>query len=519
MTAVLLFVVVKNSLPVFWPSRVAQLEMNDGTKILGEWLQTEENPDTEVVRVKLKTGNREMDAQRQDFHWFRVDRIEKKSYPADVLVLERLEHGNFYGYLKELTLPDLAASGEETNEFDLDTAIAACHARQETLLGPVADALYRMNLQLRSLRYEALEAEYKKKHSPRADNSALDERLAEIDEQADQIKKDSDQLVLEQHELEAGLRENVAIMADVMGNTKKVALVDIVRAYRPNRMGLGQQLGHYAVKVWEVIWENPRESNQEGGLFPCIFGTVLMIFLMAITCFPLGVLAGIYLGEYAKEGPLVRMVRVAVNNLAGIPSIVYGIFGLAFFVYGLGGMIDHWIVPERVEASEPLFGHGCILWASLTLGLLTVPVVIVSTEEALRSIPRGISEGSYALGSTKFQTLVRLLIPIGSPGIMTGFILAMARAAGEVAPLMITGMVKSAPVPLDGEFPYLHLNSKFMHLGFHIYDVGFQSPNVEATKPMVYVTTLVLLVIVLTMSSVAIWLRNRMRRRFQVRTI
>ena len=156
----------------------------------------------------------------------------------------------------------------------------------------------------------------------------------------------------------------------------------------------------------------------------------------------------------------------------------------------------------------------------MTLGLLTVPVVIVATEEALHTIPRGFREGSYALGATKFQTLVRVLIPMASPGIMTGFILAMARAAGEVAPLMITGVVKLAPnLPLDGHFPFFHFDRKFMHLGFHIYDIAFQSPNVEATKPMVYVTTLLLVLIVLVMSSLAISLRNRMRKRYQSRAI
>jgi phosphate transport system permease protein len=297
-------------------------------------------------------------------------------------------------------------------------------------------------------------------------------------------------------------------------------LIDIVRFYQPNKMGLLAKCRHYVGKLGELFWENPRESNTEGGLFPAIFGTVMLIFLMAMTCFPLGVLAGIYLGEYAKDGFLVRLVRIAVNNLAGIPSIVYGIFGLGFFVYGVGGLLDQWLFPERVAAGTPTFGTGGILWASLTLGLLTVPVVIVSTEEALRAIPRATREGSHALGATKLQTLVRVLVPMASPGMMTGFILAMARAAGEVAPLMITGVVKLAPrMPLDGTFPYFHLDRKFMHLGFHIYDVGFQSPNVEASKPMVFVTTLLLLAIVLAMSGTAISLRNRMQKKFLVKTI
>jgi phosphate transport system permease protein len=275
---------------------------------------------------------------------------------------------------------------------------------------------------------------------------------------------------------------------------------------------------HYSAKVIELFTTDPRESNTEGGLFPAIFGTIMLVFLMSLLSFPLGVVAGIYLREYAREGILVKIVRIAVNNLAGIPSIVYGIFGLGFFVYGIGGTIDQVFFPERLPT--PTFGTGGILWASLTLGLLTVPVVIVATEEALGSIPPGTREGSLALGATKFQTLLRLLIPMASPGIMTGFILAMARAAGEVAPLMITGVVKLAPaLPLDGQFPYLHFDRKFMHLGFHIYDIGFQSPNVEAAKPMVYVTTLLLIMIVLGMCSVAIHLRNKMRRRYAISDI
>ena len=245
--------------------------------------------------------------------------------------------------------------------------------------------------------------------------------------------------------MEASLRRDVAVLTDGAGKTAPIVLADVVRFYQPNAMGLPAKVGHYLGKIWELLTDNPRESNTEGGLFPAIFGTVMLIFLMAMSCFPLGVLAGVYLGEYAKDGLLVRLVRIAVNNLAGIPSIVYGIFGLGFFIYGIGATLDQWFYPERVAAGSPVFGTGGILWASLTLGLLTVPVVIVATEEAIRAIPRGVRESSYALGATKFQTLLRVLLPLASPGIMTGFILAMARAAGEVAPLMITGVVKLAP--------------------------------------------------------------------------
>lgn len=300
---------------------------------------------------------------------------------------------------------------------------------------------------------------------------------------------------------------------DVMGRELSIPKKDIVRAYQPNQLSFFNKISLYGSKVYELFFGEPREANTEGGLFPAIFGTVALIFVMSFFSFPVGVMAGIYLKEYAsRDSWWVSWIRIAVNNLAGIPSIVYGIFGLGFFVYGIGRHMDEFFFADQLPT--PTFGTGGLLWASLTLGLLTVPVVIVATEEALGTIPSGIRDASLALGATKFQTLVKVLIPMASPGIMTGLILSMSRAAGEVAPLMITGVVKLAPdLPIDGEFPFLHLDRKFMHLGFHIYDVGFQSPNVEAAKPMVFVTTLLLLGIVLVMSSGAILLRNYMKRK------
>nr|MDJ0867069.1 phosphate ABC transporter permease PstA [Myxococcota bacterium] len=249
-----------------------------------------------------------------------------------------------------------------------------------------------------------------------------------------------------------------------------------------------------------------------------IFGTVLMVFLMSLFVVPFGVLAAIFLQEYAREGVLVRTVRIAVNNLAGVPSIVFGVFGLGFFVYGIGGTIDQLFFPESLPT--PTFGTGGILWASATLALLTVPVVIVATEEGLAAVPRIVRQGSRALGATQWETLIRVVLPAAAPGMLTGLILAMARAAGEVAPLMIVGMVKLAPeLPIDGRFPFVHLERKFMHLGFHIYDVGFQSPNVEAAKSLVYATTLLLIVMVVALNLAAILLRNRLRRRLAGRTV
>jgi phosphate transport system permease protein len=235
---------------------------------------------------------------------------------------------------------------------------------------------------------------------------------------------------------------------------------------------------------------------------------------MSLIVTPFGVLAALYLREYAKQGPLVRTVRIAVNNLAGVPSIVFGMFGLGFFVYLIGGSIDRLFYPEALPT--PTYGTGGILWASLTLALLTVPVVIVATEEGLAAVPRIVREGALALGATKWETTFKVVVPAAAPGILTGMILAMARAAGEVAPLMIVGMVKLAPaLPIDHHSPFVHLERKFMHLGFHIYDVGFQSPNVEATTPLVFATALLLLAVVTAMNLIAIAIRNHLRRKYR----
>lgn len=331
-----------------------------------------------------------------------------------------------------------------------------------------------------------------------------------------QLQQRFQELLVREQEASEVLAEYQAVFSDASGQNRTLPVVGIVQAYRPNSMSWGGKVWFYLQKIWELLSGEPREANTEGGLFPAIFGTVMMVFIMSFLSFPLGVITAIYLREYAKDGIVVRLVRIAVNNLAGIPSIVYGVFGLGFFVYGVGGLIDLTFFPERLPT--PTFGTGGILWASLTLGLLTVPVVIVATEEALGAVPQSIREASFALGATQLQSLLRIVVPMASPGIMTGFILAMARAAGEVAPLMITGVVKLAPsLVVDGTFPFVHLERKFMHLGFHIYDVGFQSPNVEAAKPMVFITAFLLVLIVLAMSSVAIFLRNRMQKRYAIR--
>jgi len=279
-------------------------------------------------------------------------------------------------------------------------------------------------------------------------------------------------------------------------------------------MNIFGKLGFFFHKAVEFLTDEPREANTEGGIFPAIFGTVMMVIIMAIIVTPFGVIAAVYLREYAKQSFTTQLIRIAVNNLAGVPSIVYGVFGLGFFVYILGGNIDALFFPESSPA--PVYGTPGLLWASITLALLTLPVVIVSTEEGLARIPKAIREGSLALGATKAETLWRTVLPMASPAMMTGLILAVARAAGEVAPLMLVGVVKLAPtLPLDGNFPFLHLDRKFMHLGFHIYDVGFQSPNVEAARPLVYATALLLVIVIVVLNLSAIIIRNRLREKYR----
>ena len=298
------------------------------------------------------------------------------------------------------------------------------------------------------------------------------------------------------------------------GREVKLSAGEIVQAWRPNRMGAGAKLGHYVAGVWGFVTGAPHESNTEGGIWPAIFGTCLMVMLMSVAVVPFGVMAAVYLREYAKQGLLVRLVRIAIANLAGVPSIVFGLFGLGFFVYALGGTIDRVFYSSRLPS--PTFGTGGILWGALTLALLTVPVVIVATEEALAAVPGANREGALALGSTKWEMIRRVVLPHAMPGILTGMILAVARGAGEVAPLMLTGAVKLAKdMPFDGEAPFFHLDRKFMHLGFHIYDLGFQSPNVEAAKPMVYATTLLLILLVVALNVTAIVVRARLRRKLE----
>jgi phosphate transport system permease protein len=262
-------------------------------------------------------------------------------------------------------------------------------------------------------------------------------------------------------------------------------------------------LGGARMLSWEFVSAPPRDGMTAGGVFPAIFGTVALTLLMTVGAVPAGVATAIYLTEYASPSSrLARLVRVCIANLAGVPSIVFGLFGLGFFVATVGRHID-----QVAYGGVVTYGQPSLVWASLTLAILTLPVVVVSTEEALRAVPREMREASLALGATKLQTIVRVVLPQATSGIMTGGILAVSRGAGEVAPIMFTGAAYFLP------FLPTHPNDQFMSLGYHAYVLATQSPDVDRTKPLLYGTVLVLLILTFMLNLVAITIRSRARKR------
>ena len=506
----------------FWPGEVRQFAYQEDNapvqNIIGEYVDSSvmsaamaksngfkmsANEDS-LQQILVKTGNRDLTGA--DFRWILTRNIKSQTQPADIVVLERREWGNFYGFLVAVKENDkVIASGasawslaQQKMSVALDL-FAEINRLEKKEIGAVNYGLERLRLKQKSLQLKNLwNAEAEK------------ELAAEKSDYETQYKQYQSQL----SGLYQKLRQDSLVLKTASGDEQEIPFAKIVRIYQPNKMGIFDKLGHYASKLGEFLADEPREANTEGGIFPAIFGTIMMVIIMSIIVTPFGVIAAVYLREYAKQGFITRLIRISVNNLAGVPSIVYGVFGLGFFVYILGGNIDQLFFPEAAPA--PVFGTPGLLWASITLALLTLPVVIVSTEEGLSRIPKSIREGSLALGATKLETLWLTVLPMASPAMMTGLILAVARASGEVAPLMLVGVVKLAPtLPLDGNFPFLHLDRKFMHLGFHIYDVGFQSPNVEAARPLVYATSLLLVFVILGLNLSAILIRNHLREKYR----
>jgi phosphate transport system permease protein len=512
----LIVVILTNGLGFFWPQHLTQFTLEDGSVLMGELAATEPIPNPghpdhlQKQRMLLRVGNR--DLYGFDFKWVAADDVAKRETPFDAYFVERREYGPFLGTpVRVKDGESVVAEGAPAVEQALPGLVARAAADRAAIeriekheIGDINYAIERERLEARKLEIAA----------QGGNAEALAEKRAAVERRTAEQKARFEVKTRELATLTEKVASTFVTFRSADGQEKELRSLDIYRAYAANQLGWGGRAAIYASRLWSFFKDDPRESNTEGGIFPAIFGTVMMVVIMSIVVVPLGVLAALYLREYAKQGPLVRTVRIAVNNLAGVPSIVFGVFGLGFFVYTVGGTIDTLFFPEALPT--PTFGTGGILWAALTLALLTVPVVIVSSEEALAAVPRSMREASLAMGATKFQTICRVVLPAAAPGILTGLILAMARGAGEVAPLMLTGVVKLAPeLPVDGFFPFFHLDRKFMHLGFHIYDVGFQSPNVEAAKPMVYTTTIFLLVIVVLLNLTAIVVRNRLREKYK----
>jgi len=514
----LLWLIASRGLSYFWPSELYQFDLTDehGAKsvVIGEIYDREQipvsqlahlnlalDPEQEVLeRLLIKTGNRELVSL--DFRWLLSHNIQKTQTPKDLVVVERRTHGNFYGFIESVVF-----DGNEVDKNKLPELLTRVDDFQDQIDDLQKSDIGAINYQLERLRLKTRKYQLQEKLTP--------ELQAEIDSEIAALNQDY--AILEKELM--GYREQISrdhiVMRAMDGQLVTINFEYILKVTFNNQLSVIEKTAVFFSQIGSFLIEDPREANTEGGVFPAIFGTVLMVLLMTVIVSPFGVIAAIYLHEYAGKNAFTKLLRIAVINLAGVPSIVYGVFGLGFFVYMVGGSLDQLFYSENLPS--PTFGTPGVLWSALTLAILTLPVVIVSTEEGLSRIPSAMRHGSLALGATKAETLWRIILPIASPAIMTGIILAIARAAGEVAPLMLVGVVKMAPnLPLDGNFPFLHLDRKFMHLGFHIYDVGFQSPNVEAARPLVFATALLLVSIIVALNMTAVSIRNKLRERYKM---
>ncbi|MBF6057189.1 phosphate ABC transporter permease PstA [Thiomicrorhabdus heinhorstiae] len=502
----------------FWPHAVYEYQLKQGEAtetLVGELRDTKlkefKNPQTgkpeHISQYLVKMGNR--DLYGIDFRWISgSDLISKEEKLADnIVVIERYEYGNVYGWLNQFAIDGKTYQGDK----DIESILAEQVQKGSDLH---AEIKHIEKIEIGAVNYKLEQLRLDEKRL-RANHEYDDEAKVKLAQERAELQKE-----FEQHQAEAQvLYKQLDSLGELTvkvsgGQSMQVPVRKIVEFWQPNNMSFGEKVGFFFHGIGRFLSEDPREANTEGGIFPAMIGTITMVLLMTVLVTPMGVIAAIYMREYAKDGPLLRTVRISINNLAGVPSIVFGIFGLGFFVYIIGGSIDELFYGYALPS--PTFGTPGLLWAALTMALLTLPVVIVSTEEGLSRIPRSLREGGLALGATKIETITRIVLPMATPAIMTGLILAIARAAGEVAPLMLVGVVKLAPeLPVDSIAPFVHLDRKFMHLGFHIYDVGFQSPNVEASQPLVYATSLLLVIIIVSLNLGAISIRNRLREKYK----
>ncbi|MCR9573028.1 phosphate ABC transporter permease PstA [Vibrio alginolyticus] len=524
----LLLLIGWKGLTYFWPAPLYQWNVAALTPVQGEVLhentiligqvyersfvpksylpesaaQQLEDDEDFATRLNIKIANREL--YPADFISVLQMQLDEPTTPKEWAVIERSSGGYFFGKLVAFQ------DGDNLYTSDIQSVLNKKLDDAETLRHEI-DSLVVVQLKELGWKLEQLRLE-KRKHE--LNDTLTESFLNENQTKKEQIEKALATLDLQLDGLRLQLSDYALIVEDMTGSQVSIPLEDILDYWYPNQMSLPDKVMHWGKQVWKFLSEDPRESNSEGGVFPAIFGTVFLVLIMSIIVMPLGVIAAIYLHEYAKNNALTRVIRIAVINLAGVPSIVYGVFGLGFFVYTIGASIDNVFYAEKLPA--PTFGTPGLLWSALTLAVLTLPVVIVTTEEGLTRIPSSVRHGSLALGATQFETLWRVVLPMATPAIITGLILAIARAAGEVAPLMLVGVVKLASsLPVDGQFPYVHLDRKFMHLGFHIYDVGFQTSNIEAARPLVYATSFLLVTVIVGLNLTAISIRNSLREKYR----
>ncbi|EGS71522.1 phosphate ABC transporter permease PstA [Vibrio cholerae] len=515
----LLLVIGWRGLTYFWPAPLLQWQTPDGKTVVGQLYARESVPVSHLkemnlplpekvqaaglaTRLNIKVANR--DLYGSDFIALLEFETEFKGAPQGWAVIERSRGGQLFG--KPLRFDSTTGEQGLPLERHLRQALLEAEAIRDQVDTMVEQQVRVISSQLEKLRLE--------KRRKQLNNQLSEEFLQHYVLSKSRLEKELAQVQTELDTLRAPLEKQFLYLVDMQGETVSVPLSEILDFWYPNDMNFAQKLAEWGKQAWRFLSESPRESNSEGGVFPAIFGTVFLVIIMSIIVMPLGVIAAIYLHEYAQEGAFTRMIRVAVINLAGVPSIVYGVFGLGFFVYTIGASVDNLFYAERLPT--PTFGTPGLLWSALTLAVLTLPVVIVATEEGLSRIPISVRHGSLALGATQFETIWRIVLPMASPAIITGLILAIARAAGEVAPLMLVGAVKLASsLPVDGEFPFIHLERKFMHLGFHIYDIGFQTNNIEAARPLVYATSFLLVTVIVALNLTAISIRNNLREKYR----
>jgi len=517
----LLLLIVIEGTSVFWPRKIHEITLkaaNGKNEIVtGEVRKIQQRRDaskgTRTEEWLVFLGNK--DANGNAFRYVEASNILTDTSPTDIWVAERVEYGNAIFRPISLTKDEgkTIASNDPTFQGELQRLIHDGNRRRDKIEEIEKGKIGAINSKLNSLALE--EKVIRRKLS--ADATKRDEALKPLDERRKTLQTAYQKLADEAQSLRKEQQVATLKYKIADGSERTQVIGGIMDVFAPNNLGIFGSLYRFFRNLWEFLSTNPREANTEGGIFPAIFGTFVMTILMSVLVTPFGVLASIYLREYAKEGLFVRWVRICVNNLAGVPSIVFGVFGVGFFVYLVGGTVDQ--IFFNASLPTPTFGTGGILWAALTLALLTLPVIIVATEEALAAVPRGVREAGLACGASKWQMIQRVVLPSALPGILTGVILAMARGAGEVAPLMLVGVVKLAPsLPLDFTAPFIHGDRKFMHLGFHIYDLGFQSPDSEAAKPMVFATTLLLILLVVAMNVFAIRIRNQLRKKYATST-